>query len=101
MCASNCIGKQEAFARDDKRANGIFSGIVRYGPVAVLDVSDQLGPLPMQIGQGLTEQTLRHDAGQLFKHQRFDGIEHACTVSSSQSLSSFSRPRFTARLRRE
>jgi hypothetical protein len=55
MCASNCIGKQEAFACDDKRANGIFAGIVRYGPVAVLDVSDQLGPLPMQIGQGLAE----------------------------------------------
>jgi hypothetical protein len=46
MCASNCIGKQEAFARDDKRANGIFAGIMPLAELCRPSRNEQ-GRLPV------------------------------------------------------
>src|SRR6202022_1898873 len=62
------VSEQPATASQAERTNGIFAGVVRYGPVTVLDVTDQLRPLPVQIGQGLAEQAVGYDAGHLPEH---------------------------------
>ena len=95
------VREQPATASDDKRANGIFAGIVRYGPVAVLDVTDQLGPLRVQISQCFAEQAVGHDAGRLLERELFYAIKYGGAVPSPQSLSSLGRPLLATRFGRE
>lgn len=75
-----------------------MTGVVRDWPVAVLDVADQLCPLPPQVVQRLAQQAARYDIGLMLQHQPVEDVEHARTVSSSQPLSSFGFPCLAARL---
>src|SRR5262249_2885556 len=74
-----------ASAANAEWANRVFGQVVRDGPVAVLGIADQLRPLRAQVSQSLAEQAFRYEAERLLKHQRVDGVQHACTVASSQS----------------
>ncbi|NTZ85301.1 alpha/beta hydrolase [Burkholderia metallica] len=96
--AVNGVREQPRTPPNAERSNRVFAGIDADGPIAVLDVADQLRPLLAQIGQPLAEQALRHDAGRLLERKCMDDVEYADAVSSPQTLSSFGRPRFGTRL---
>jgi len=53
--ARHGIAEQPVAASDDERSDGVLTRIVRDRPGAVLDVTDQLGPLAVQVVQGFAE----------------------------------------------
>lgn len=68
---------------DDKRPDGVSAQVVRYGPVPVLDIADQLGPLSAHVLERLAKQTRRHDRRKLPGHHVLDDGEHAAAVAST------------------
>ena len=57
--AMDGIGEEPVFSADDEGADGLFGEVIVERPGAIVEEADELGPLAVEVSEGLAEFGLR------------------------------------------